>query len=100
MSGLLLESPVGPLWLTAQDGALTGCWFVEGRFPPRLPADPPRRADDPVLADAARWLDKTVFPFPADGEFPETVPGVGHVPLPEEGCRQYHWQLNGSYGSS
>lgn len=56
MSGLLLKSPVGPLWLTAADGALTGCWFVEGRFPPRLPADPPRRADDPVLADAARWL--------------------------------------------
>ena len=24
MSGLLLKSPVGPLWLTAADGALTG----------------------------------------------------------------------------
>ena len=34
MSGLLLESPVGPLWLTAQGGALTGCWFVNGRFAP------------------------------------------------------------------
>ena len=56
MTGLLLDSPVGPLWLTAEGGALTGCRFVEGRFPPRLPADPPRRTDDPVLAAAQSWL--------------------------------------------
>ena len=57
MSGLLLESPVGPLWLTAQGGALTGCWFVNGRFPPELPPQPPREADDPVLAAAKAWLE-------------------------------------------
>ena len=57
MSGLLLESPVGPLWLTAQGGALTGCWFVNGRFPPELPPQPPRETDDPVLAEAKFWLE-------------------------------------------
>ena len=57
MSALLLESPVGPLWLTAQGGALTGCWFVNGRFPPELPPQPPRKADDPVLAAAKAWLE-------------------------------------------
>lgn len=57
MSALLLESPVGPLWLTAQGGALTGCWFVSGRFPPELPPQPPRKADDPVLAAAKAWLE-------------------------------------------
>lgn len=56
MSGLLLESPVGPLWLTAEGGALTGCWFVEGRFPPALPEHPPRQTADPVLAAAQTWL--------------------------------------------
>lgn len=56
MNGLLLESPVGPLWLTAQDGALTGCWFAGGRFPPALPPQPPRETGDPVLAEAAAWL--------------------------------------------
>ena len=57
MSALLLESPVGPLWLTAQGGALTGCWFVNGRFPPELPSQPPRETDDPVLAAATAWLE-------------------------------------------
>ena len=57
MSALLLESPVGPLWLTAQGGALTGCWFVNGRFPPELPPQPPRETDDPVLAAAKAWLE-------------------------------------------
>ena len=57
MSALLLESPVGPLWLTAQGGALTGCWFVNGRFPPELPSQPPRETDDPVLAAAKAWLE-------------------------------------------
>lgn len=56
MSGLLLDSPVGPLWLTAEGGALTGCWFVKGRFPPDLPPQPPRETDDPVLAEAQNWL--------------------------------------------
>ena len=57
MSGLLLDSPVGPLWLTAENGALTGCWFVAGRYPPALPAQPPRQTDDPVLTAAKDWLD-------------------------------------------
>lgn len=56
MNGLLLESPVGPLWLTAQDGALTGCWFTRGRFLPTIPAEPPRSTHDPVLAEAQNWL--------------------------------------------
>lgn len=57
MSGLLLDSPVGPLWLTAEHGVLTGCWFVNGRYPPALPDRPPRGAGDPVLAAAQRWLE-------------------------------------------
>ena len=56
MNGLLLESPVGPLWLTAQGGALTGCWFTRGRFLPPIPAEPPRSTHDPVLAEAQHWL--------------------------------------------
>ena len=47
VSGLLLESPVGPLWLTAQGGALTGCWFVNGRFPPELPPPAAPRSGRP-----------------------------------------------------
>ena len=56
MNGLLLESPVGPLWLTAQGGALTGCWFTRGRFLPPIPAEPPRSTNDLVLAEAQHWL--------------------------------------------
>lgn len=56
MNGLLLESPVGPLWLTAEGGALTGCWFTRGRFLPPIPAEPPRSTHDPVLAEAQNWL--------------------------------------------
>lgn len=56
MSGLLLESPVGPLWLTSEGGALTGCWFTRGRFLPPIPAEPPRCTHDPVLAEAQNWL--------------------------------------------
>ena len=56
MNGLLLESPVGPLWLTAQGDALTGCWFVNGRYSPALPPQPPRSTHDPVLAEAQHWL--------------------------------------------
>lgn len=56
MSGLLFNSPSGPLWLTAEGGALTGCWFVKGRFSPGLPGQPPRQTDDPVLARAQSWL--------------------------------------------
>ena len=56
MNGLLLESPVGPLWLTAQGGALTGCWFARGRCLPPIPAEPPRSTHDLVLAEAQHWL--------------------------------------------
>lgn len=56
MSGLLLDSPVGPLWLTSEGGALTGCWFTRGRFLPPIPAEPPRSTHDPVLAEAQNWL--------------------------------------------
>ena len=41
MSGLLLDSPLGPLWLTAEDGALTGCWLTPGGFCPRSPPSRP-----------------------------------------------------------
>lgn len=57
MSGLLRPSPVGPLWLTAEGGALTGCWLLEGRYLPPMPDAPPTQTDDPVLRSADRWLD-------------------------------------------
>ena len=69
MNGLLLESPVGPLWLTAQGGALTGCWFTRGRFLPPIPAEPPRSTHDPVLAEAQHWL-AVYFSFLFSGPTP------------------------------
>ena len=73
MSALLLQSPVGPLWLTAEGGALTGCWFAGGRFPPDLPPQPPRQTDDPVLAAAQRWL-KVYFSGRDPGPTPPLAP--------------------------
>ena len=53
MTWTVLEStPVGPLHLTADDGALTGLRFGSG------PAVGPRDDDDPVLATVAAELDE------------------------------------------
>ena len=99
MNGLLLESPVGPLWLTAQGGALTGCWFTGGRFPPALPAQPPRETGDPVLAEAAAWLN-TYF----SGRDPGPTPPLAAkgTPFQQEVWRrlaQVPWGEATSYGA-
>lgn len=99
MNGLLLESPVGPLWLTAQDGALTGCWFTGGRFPPAMPAQLPRETGDPVLAEAAAWL-KVYF----SGRDPGPTPPLAAkgTPFQQEVWRrlaQVPWGEATSYGA-
>ena len=99
MSALLLESPVGPLWLTARGGALTGCWFVNGRSPPELPGQPPRETDDPVLAEAERWL-KVYF----SGRDPGPTPllAAAGTPFQQEVWRrlaQVPWGTATSYGA-
>lgn len=50
-------TPLGPLLLAAEDGALIGAWFHGQRhFAPNLPHDPPR-GDNAVLRDARAWTE-------------------------------------------
>ena len=48
-------SPLGPMVLAAEAGALTGAWFEGQKHCPALPGAAP--GADPALAAAARWLD-------------------------------------------
>lgn len=52
------DSPVGRLLLTANDDALTGVLFSDGRRVPAIEADWRERSDHPVLRAAARQLDE------------------------------------------
>lgn len=52
-------SPVGPLYLTADEGGLTGIWM-----------HPEKTEDFPVLSQANVWLDAYFSGNPADISFP------------------------------
>ncbi len=49
-------SPLGPVVLRAEDGALTGLWFADARGCPR-PGSPIPAADCPAFDPARRWLE-------------------------------------------
>lgn len=108
MLTIIIDSPIGPLQLSAADGRLTGVGFVgswtpspRSAAPPPTPSPPPSDADPAVrvLADAARQLDEYFA-----GERTEF-----DVPLAAEGDEFHHsvWDLiaeipygeTASYGS-
>ncbi len=49
-------SPLGPVVLRAEDGALTGLWFADAKGCPR-PEHPIPAADCPAFDPARRWLE-------------------------------------------
>ncbi len=79
------NSPLGDLLLAADEGGLTGLWFVGGRyFADRLPAEHTEK-EVPILSEAVRWLD-VYF----GGKEPDFMP-----PLHPAGSRfrQAVWEL-------
>ena len=50
-----IETPIGPLRLDAEEGALVAVHLPEGRCPPVAAVE---RPEDPVLAAAARQLEE------------------------------------------
>ena len=79
------SSPLGDLLLAADEGGLTGLWFVGGRyFADRLPAEHTEK-EVPILSEAIRWLD-VYF----GGKEPDFMP-----PLHPAGSRfrQAVWEL-------
>lgn len=53
MSVVVHDSPIGPLTLAVEHGAVVGVWFAGAGCAP-----PPTGDDDPVLGDARRQLDE------------------------------------------
>ena len=54
------SSPLGGILLAADEGGLTGLWFVGGRyFADRLPAEHTEK-EVSILSEAVCWLDVTV----------------------------------------
>lgn len=79
------NSPLGGILLAADEGGLTGLWFVGGRyFADRLPAEHTEK-EVPILSEAVRWLD-VYF----GGKEPDFMP-----PLHPAGSRfrQAVWEL-------
>lgn len=99
MSGLLLESPVGPLWLTAQGGALTGCWFVNGRFPLNCPRSRPGKRTTRCWPRQRPGLKST---FPAGTPAPPPPLAAEGTPFQRQVWRrlaQVPWGTATSYGA-
>ena len=79
------NSPLGNILLAADEGELTGLWFIGGKyFADRLPAEHTKK-EVPILAEAVRWLD-VYF----GGKEPDFMP-----PLHPAGSRfrQAVWEL-------
>jgi len=51
-----IDSPLGTMLLASDGDALTGAWFDEQRYPPKIDARWQRRRDLPVLRRAAAML--------------------------------------------
>lgn len=58
MQHLVIESPLGPVLIAGQDGAVTGLWFEDQRYAPTPERLGPRvlPGEDPLLDEAARQL--------------------------------------------
>lgn len=50
-------SPLGPIFLAADDAGLTGLWFQGQKYFPAQIADAPDSSDLPIFQEAKRWLD-------------------------------------------
>lgn len=85
---LSYASPLGPLWLAEQDGALRGLWFRGQKYEGgSLFSQPPAvNSPPPLLTETARWLDEY---------FAGKNPDVSALPLAPAGSdfRQAVWQL-------
>lgn len=55
MDTLLVSSPLGEILLAAEGDALTGVWFVDGKYAPRIKNIGSREA--PALVSGKRWLE-------------------------------------------
>jgi O6-methylguanine-DNA--protein-cysteine methyltransferase len=52
-----LESPLGPMTASAKGHALTGLWFVDGRYYPSDSSTWAHEPDHPVFVKLCAWLD-------------------------------------------
>lgn len=69
-----VDTPLGTLHLTAEDGALTGAWFPDQRHAPELAGIPAVEAQaEPVFAAARDWLER-YFSGAAPGPVPPLAP--------------------------
>ena len=77
-------SPLGRMVLAGDGRALTGAWFAGQKYFPAQPMQP--REDDPVLAEARRWL---------DSYFAGQAPDGRSLPLAPAGSpfRRMVWQM-------
>ena len=55
--GCRLNTPLGPVLLSAEDGALTGLRFVGQRYSPGEPPALVSAAESPVFLETAAWLE-------------------------------------------
>ena len=87
MKQIVYESPVGRITLVSDGGALIGAW-IEGQkyFAATLQEEPENDPEEPVLRQAAAWL---------DAYFAGKKPAVSDLPLQPRGSafRQEVWRL-------
>ena len=50
------DSPLGGITLSAQEDALTGCWFDGQKYFPEFPESVQKKSRLPVFEDTRRWL--------------------------------------------
>lgn len=81
------DSPVGKLFLAAEDGALIGLWMVGQKyFPEYFPETGKEEANEPILKAAKDWLDRY---------FAGERPGIGELKLAPKGSefRRIVWEI-------
>jgi methylated-DNA-[protein]-cysteine S-methyltransferase len=95
-----LDSPIGPLTLVAQDGALTGLYMqVRGHEPGDAELGEPAGLDaDPVLAQAAGQLKAYFAGQLSTFDLPLAMTGTGFQRTVWEGLRQIPFGQTISYG--